>query len=340
MRHNFTLLALLLGIILVFLVGTTQGAIPISLHEIISAVNKSFFHPENLTLNEKIFIDIRLPRTLLSLIIGASLAIGGILMQGLFRNPLIEPGLVGTSSGGALGASLFFVFSNSISTVFPIWTLPICAFIGSAAATILTTGINHRSHFQSANTTQLLLTGIAINAICMSLVGIISFFARDPQARSITFWGLGSLASANWKILSICSFTFLVGILLSYSHSKSLDALHLGEKEATLLGIKMNRLRISIILTNVVLIGVATSFVGVISFVGLIIPHILRGFGIQKTKKLITTGALFGGIVLGLSDVLSRTVIAPIELPIGIITALLGAPVFIYLIRTKQDFTS
>jgi iron complex transport system permease protein len=338
MKKNILLILFFLASLLAISISCIAGAVHLSFAEMFNSITKTLFSGSELNLHENIFMNIRFPRAILSFVVGASLAIGGVLMQGLFRNPLIEPGLIGTSSGAALGSSFYFLSSNLLAAVFPYWTLPICAFIGSLIATLSTTGINSSNEKSKSSSTQLLLTGIAVNAICMSLVGILSFFARDPQARSITFWGLGSLASANWKIVSICTFTLILGYFLAIKNAKSIDALQLGEKEAHLLGIKIKNLRISIILTNVILVGIATSFVGVISFLGLIIPHILRGLGILQTKQLLIAAALLGGSVLCLSDVVSRLVIAPTEIPIGIITALIGAPIFIYLIRTKNEF--
>ncbi len=338
MKKNSLIILFFLASLLAIFLSCVVGAVHLSLAEIFNSISKTLFSGNELNLHENIFINIRFPRALLSFVVGASLAIGGVLMQGLFRNPLIEPGLIGTSSGAALGASFYFLSSNILAAVFPYWTLPICAFIGSLLATLSTTGINSSNEKSKSSTTQLLLTGIAVNAICMSLVGILSFFARDPQARSITFWGLGSLASANWKIVTTCTLTLVIGCFMAIKNAKSIDALQLGEKEAFLLGIRIKKLRISIIVTNVILIGIATSFVGVISFLGLIIPHILRGLGILQTKQLVLAAALLGGTVLCLSDIVSRIIIAPTEIPIGIITALLGAPIFIYLIRTKNEF--
>lgn len=338
MKSKRLILLLSILCILVGILSTQLGAVYLTWNEMTAAISHFFNGEYSTDIHENIFLSIRIPRTILSLIVGASLAAGGTLMQGLFRNPLVEPGLIGTSSGAALGASVFFLFSNFFHELIPFWTLPVLAFLGGLAATSIVTGISNTKTQSHQSITNLLLIGIAINAICMGGVGIMSFFARDPQARSITFWGLGNLSGANWKIVWICASALFLGMTIALLQSKKLDAIQLGESEAQLLGVKTNRLRFTIILINIVLVGIATAFVGVISFIGLIVPHMLRALGIHRTKQLLISGSLLGGILLCLADLTARLIIAPAELPIGILTALVGAPVFIYLIRKNNSF--
>jgi iron complex transport system permease protein len=340
MKYNRIVVLLSLLTVAVGIASTQWGAVYIHWNEMISAISHFIKGEAFDSIHENIFLTIRIPRTILALLVGASLAVGGTLMQGLFRNPLVEPGLVGTSSGAALGASLYFLFSNFFHDFIPFWTLPALAFLGGLSATSLVTGLSGSKSQTHSSITHLLLIGIAVNAVCMGGVGIMSFFARDPQARSITFWGLGNLSAANWKIVSFCASAALLGIAIAFNQAKKLDALQLGEAEAQLLGVKTKRLRFTIILANIILVGIATAFVGVISFIGLIVPHILRALGIHRTRPLIITSALLGGTLLCLADLTARLVIAPAELPIGILTALVGAPVFIYLIRKNNSFFS
>jgi iron complex transport system permease protein len=184
----------------------------------------------------------------------------------------------------------------------------------------------------------LLLTGIAINALFMSGVGFLSYIARDPQARSITFWGLGTLSGANWHSVLIVGCSTIACTLMAMRYGKQLNALMIGEEEAAFLGVNVARLKRNVLLVNVVLIAVATAFVGVISFVGLVVPHLLRMLNGSDNRFLIRNSALLGGILLSAADLIARMALRPAELPIGIVTSVVGVPVFILLLRTKNYF--
>jgi len=182
----------------------------------------------------------------------------------------------------------------------------------------------------------LLLTGLAINAIFMSAIGFLSYLARDPQARSITFWSLGTLSGASWRAVQIVGVTTIGGTLLSLRFAKQLNALMIGEEEATYLGVNVNRLKWIILSINVVIVAVATAFTGVISFVGLIVPHILRMIGGADNRYLIIGSALLGATILSLADLVARLALRPAELPIGIVTSAVGVPIFLTLLRRRQ----
>jgi len=182
----------------------------------------------------------------------------------------------------------------------------------------------------------LLLTGLAVNALFMSAIGFLQYIARDPQARSITFWSLGTLSGASWKAVEIVSISTIAGALVALRFAKQLNALMIGEEEATYLGVNVNRLKWIILSVNVVIVAVATAFTGVISFVGLIVPHILRMIGGADNRYLIVASALTGATLLTLADLLARMVVRPAELPIGIVTSAVGVPVFIFLLRRRQ----
>lgn len=314
-------------------ISAWYGAVPIRPDEMISALQKLQVSPDNLALNERIFLDIRLPRALLCLFVGASLGCGGALMQALFRNPIVEPGLVGTSSGAALGAALYFVLGATFKFNTGEWTLPIAACLGGTASSLLVLALSKSKETGSSPVVGLLLTGIAINALCMSGVGFMSYIARDPQARSITFWGMGTLSGANWHSVVIIGITTLGCILIALRYAKSLNALMMGESEAMLLGIDLRRLKRIVLAINVVMVAVATAFVGVISFVGLVVPHLLRMVNGSDNRYLIRNSGLLGGILLSLADVVARMAVRPAELPIGIVTSIVGVPVFILLLR-------
>jgi heme transport system permease protein len=289
------------------------------------------------TLDGRIFTELRLPRAMLCLFVGASLGVGGALMQGLFRNPIVEPGLVGTSSGAALGAALYFVLGTLLHVHLGTWTLPFAACAGGVVATYLVfalaggTGAEGRTSI-----VMLLLTGLAVNALCLSGIGFLSYIARDPQARSIVFWNLGTLSGASWHAVEVVGAATTAGTLLAMTYAKPLNALMLGEEEATYLGVNVNRLKWIVLSVNVVIVAVATAFTGVISFVGLIVPHILRMMRGADNRFLILGSAILGATLLSLADLAARVVLRPAELPIGIVTSVVGVPVFLSLLRRRR----
>ena len=281
-------------------------------------------------------MEIRLPRTVLCVLTGATLATGGVMMQALFRNPIIEPGLIGTSSGAAFGASLYFVLGAGFQIGAGEWTLPLAACLGAILSTVLVLVISGSGRSGKNSVVALLLSGIAINALFLSGVGFLSYMARDPQARSITFWGMGTLSGANWHSVTIVSISTVLCIGIALRYGKHLNALMMGEDEAALLGVDIRKLKRIVLLLNLIMIAVATSFVGVISFVGLIVPHLLRMVTGSDNRFLLIGSALAGGILLTLADLLARTAFAPAELPIGIVTSIVGTPVFIILLQKKN----
>lgn len=283
---------------------------------------------------EQVFLQIRLPRVILGALVGASLSVSGALMQSLFRNPIVEPGLVGTSSGSALGAAFVFVMGKSIAgsyaDVLGPFLLPIFAFAGGFIATMVVYRLSNM--FGKTNVNTMILAGIAVNAMANGGTGFFSYVARDPQARSITFWNLGTLSGADWNGVMIVSVSTFLGIFFSLRQAKALNALMLGEEEAGYLGIRTERLKQRVIIVNTFLVAMATSLVGVIAFVGLIVPHMLRLVRSSDNRFLIIGSALLGGILLNLADLVARVLVAPSEFPIGIITAFVGAPVFLYML--------
>ncbi|MBS1557174.1 MAG: iron ABC transporter permease [Bacteroidetes bacterium] len=338
LNRNYTTVWIVLSIALgvVFFFSLRWGAIIISSEEIFSSVS-NYFSSDALTLNERIFLNIRLPRAITCLLVGACLAMAGVLMQALFRNPIVEPGLVGTSSGAAFGASLYFVLGATFQFNAGVWTLPLAASIGGALATVVVFLFSHRKG-GTQSIISLLLTGIAVNALCLSGVGLMSYLARDPQARSITFWNLGTLSGANWNSVLVIGASTLICFLVSLRLVKSLNALAMGEEEALYLGVNMNRLKVSVLTVTVVLVAVATAFVGVISFIGLIVPHLLRLIKGSDNRYLLIGSVLLGALLLSLADLAARLLLAPAELPIGIVTSAIGVPVFILLLRRNRHY--
>ena len=329
-------LAVLLA--LVTLASIRWGAVPIGLGEMASGVRHWWSSPELLTLNERIFIEIRLPRALLTALVGASLALGGVLTQALFRNPIVEPGLIGTSSGAAFGAALYFVLGATFQFHAGPWTLPVAACAGGLLSTWLVFLLSGSARTARSSIIALLLTGIAINALFMSGVGFLSYIARDPQARSITFWNLGTLSGATWKAVFIVGASLLVCVTAALRQAQQLNALMLGEEEARYLGVKVGRLKLVILVLNVALVAVATAFTGVIAFVGLIVPHLLRMMRGSDNRYLVRGSLLAGGAMLGMADLAARLLVSPAELPIGIVTSMVGVPVFIALLRRNRFY--
>jgi iron complex transport system permease protein len=331
-------LSLLLVIAIVLSAGT--GAVYLSFREISALIaHKAFGSGIVNPVHEGLFFQIRLPRTILCLFVGAALSVSGALMQSLFRNPIVEPGLVGTSAGSALGAALFIVlgsntFFSHLSFMGEL-LMPVCAFLGGLVATVIVYYFS--ASLNRVNISVMILAGIAVNAIANGATGFLAYIARDPQARSITFWNLGSFAGANWTAVALAGASTIIGFFLSLRFAKSLNALQLGDTEAGYLGVNTERLKISIILINTLLVSIATSLVGIIAFVGLIIPHLLRLMKGSDNRYLIIGSALLGAIVLSITDMVCRVVIAPAEMPIGIITAFIGAPVFLWLLNRMKN---
>jgi iron complex transport system permease protein len=336
-RHGRVIFILALLLAIVTLLSIRFGAIIITWSEISGGIVKLFSSNE-LDLTERIFFDIRLPRAVACVVVGASLAMSGVLMQALFRNPIVEPGLIGTSSGAAFGAALYFVLGATFGFNAGTWTLPVAASAGGALATLIVFFLSRRKSEGKSSVVSLLLTGIAVNAIFLSGVGFLSYIARDPQARSITFWNLGTLSGANWNSVIIISISCVACLLLALRQTKYLNALMMGEDEALLLGVNIRRLQISIMAINVVLVAVATAFAGVISFVGLIVPHLLRLAQGSDNRYLLISSALAGGILLSVADLVARLALAPAELPVGIVTSVVGGPVFLFLLRRNQYY--
>lgn len=346
-RLKYSTLYLLLGVLLLLsmLAAIRTGAVGITYSDIVVSLAKVFgLHPNTRTepIIEGVFLYIRLPRVLLCVVIGAGLSVSGALMQALFRNPIVEPGLIGTSSGAAFGAALVFVVGKSFFTQYSellgTFILPLSAFTFSLIATLLVYRLS--SSFGKVTVTIMILVGVAINAIAASCTGFLSYIARDPQARSITFWNLGTFSGANWNSVMLVYAVTIPSIFLVLRYSKALNALLLGESEAGYLGIDTNKLKMRIIILNTLIVAVGTSAVGVIGFVGLIVPHLLRMIKGSDNRFLIIGSALLGAVIMNVADMVSRSIIAPAELPIGIVTSFVGAPVFIWILRRQKGIHS
>jgi iron complex transport system permease protein len=286
-----------------------------------------------------IVLHLRLPRTLLGFGLGAALAVSGALMQGLFRNPLADPGLIGVSAGGAMAAVAVIVLGVPAllaGTVGP-FVLPLAAFAGSLCTTLMIQRI--ASDDGRTDVSTLLLAGIAINAVAGAVTGFLIFGSDDRQLRDITFWSMGSLGGATWTtVLGLAPFA--VGAVFAASRwAGVLDALLLGEREAGLLGFDVEPAKRRIVVATAAAVGAGVAAAGVIGFVGLVVPHLVRLMAGAGHRLLLPASALLGGTLMLCADMLARTVVIPAELPIGLVTALLGGPFFLWLlIRQRRSF--
>ena len=333
---RFWLLFLFVLMTVTTVASIRYGAIDFSSHDMATAVSGKLGGSNDLTLDQRIFIQLRVPRAILCLLVGACLGVGGTLMQALFRNPIVEPGLVGTSSGAAFGAALFYVFGALLKLNLGGWTLPLAACAGGVVSTYIVFALAHTKQEGRSSILRLLLTGLAINAFFMSGIGFLSYVARDPQARSIIYWNLGTLSGADWNAVLVVGAATVLGLVPAIANAKPLNALMIGEEEAVALGVNVGRLKWIILTINVMMVAVATAFTGVISFVGLIVPHILRILRGPDNRFLILGSALLGGTLLSVADLIARVSLRPAELPIGIVTAVVGVPVFVSLLRTRE----
>ena len=314
-------------LILLFIVsyfGISIGGIDISLIDFIIGKTNDM----QSTIMEKI----RIPRVALSGVVGASLAISGASLQGLFRNPLADPGLIGVSAGAALGATLSIVIGKDLipSFLYGPYLLPLSAIIGSILVIIFLFIITQG--FGREGVIYLLLGGIAVNAITGVGIGILTYMSDDDELRSLTFWTMGSFGFTTWKLIVPGISLIILTIFYSMRDARKLDILQLGEIEASRLGVNIRNLRMRIIFSSATMVGIGVSLSGMIGFVGLIVPHLSRLIGGVKHNYVLPSSALIGASIMITADVLSRTLITPAELPVGLITSGIGSPFFLWLI--------
>ncbi len=314
-----------LVLLIIMLLALKSGAVPMRWSELFSVVG---FGSDLDSFKRSVFLELRLPRVLFAAVAGGALALSGAVMQALFRNPLAEPGLVGISAGASLGVvlSLLLGFSSTLFT-------GLAGFAGAMLATLSAYGLGRRY----PGVAGLLLAGIAINATMLSLVSLVTTFISESQFRSFGFWSLGSLARASWDHVGwLMPWALLCSVLLC-SQWRVLNALLLGEREAHHLGFDIARARRNLILLIALLVGPLVAATGGIAFIGLVIPHILRRWIGADHRALLTLSWIAGAIALVLADWIARIVVLPAELPVGVITSLIGGPFFIaLLLRTAK----
>jgi len=282
--------------------------------------------------------NIRIPRILTATLVGAALAVSGAVMQGLFRNPLADPGLVGVSAGAGFGAVAAIVLGGllpaSIAALTGTYLVPFAAFLGGWASTLILYRIATSGGHTSVAT--MLLAGIALGALTGALTGFIVYKADDSQLRDLTFWGMGSVAGATWAKLMIAGPIIVLALFTSPFLARSLDALALGEPVARHMGIDTQKMKRIAIVSVAASVGASVAITGGIGFIGIVVPHLLRLLQGPEHRNLLPNAAVLGAVVLLLADMVSRVVVAPAELPIGIVTAFMGGPFFLWILLKNR----
>lgn len=339
-KEGIAIAVLLLCLVALTFLSLSVGAVELSLSqslEIIAhklgLVDASGFSSQL----ESVLMAIRMPRLLMGLVTGAGLGVAGAVLQSLFRNPLADPALIGVSSGSALYVAITIVLGETLLATYFIagraYVLPTAAFAGGLIATIFIYRIGKKNGSTSMAT--MLLAGIAVNAFAGAGIGLMSFFATDTQLRNITFWTLGSLSGATWQTVFIAAPLIIISVLGILKLARPLNVMLLGETEAKYLGVNIERVKWIAICLVVLAVSSSVAVTGTIGFVGLVVPHLLRLTIGADHRFLLPASALLGANLLIGADVVSRTIVSPAELPIGIITALIGAPFFIWLLLRR-----
>ncbi|AKV02802.1 Hemin ABC transporter, permease protein [Labilithrix luteola] len=336
------------GLLVLFLVtlawSATIGGVPIPVSDVFRAVfAKVGLSADVDATTASVLFGIRAPRLVLGVLVGAALAMSGAALQGLFRNALADPALLGISSGAALGAVSAIVLGASIASALPAWLapylLPTIAFVGAMASMVVVQRIA-RDGFRTA-VSMLLLAGIAINALCQATMGLLVYTATDAQLRNITFWNLGSLGGATWGAVWSAGPFLVIALVALPRFARSLDAIVLGEAEAGHLGFSVERVKRVVFAIVALAVGASVAVSGILGFVGLVVPHLLRLALGPSHRTLIVAAGLCGASLLLLADAFARTVVAPAELPLGIVTAAIGTPFFLaLLLREKRTRTA
>ena len=328
----FTVLAV--GLVAAAVVAIGVGAFDASPGEVIRVIT----HRMGLGIGSKpsplvdsVVWDIRIPRVLLAIVVGAALGCAGAAMQGSFANPLAEPGVIGVSSGAALGAVVAIVAGFAL---FETWSVTAAAFVGGLITVVLVYAASRANGRTEVVT--LILTGVAVNALTGAVIGLFTYLSNDAELRSITFWTLGSVSQATWPKVLVVLPLAVIGIVVVCTQAHRLDLLSLGERSARHLGVDVERLRVLMLVVIALLTASAVAVSGIILFVGLVMPHVVRMIAGPGHRLLLPASALAGALAVVIADTIARTVIAPSEIPLGVLTALVGAPFFLWLLRRTR----
>lgn len=334
-RARKLFVVLVIGVFGMSMLALGTGASGVSVGDLILNVLRG----DDMALRDRVVLfDIRLPRLAMGLLVGAALAVSGALMQGLFRNPLADPGLVGVGAGAGLGAVLAIVLGGflpvGLAGVIGLHLVPFAAFLGGWGATLMLYAVSSRQGRTSVAT--MLLAGIALGALAGAATGILIYLADDRQLRDLTFWGMGSLGGASWQKMMMATPLILPVLVLSPMLARGLNMLALGEAAALHAGIEVERVKTLTILCVAAATGAAVAVAGGIGFIGIVVPHLLRLAVGPDHRYLLPNAALLGAILLVGADIIARLVVVPAELPIGIVTAVLGAPVFLFILLRSR----
>lgn len=336
-RTPFLLTSLSVSLVAAVLLSLATGAVSIPVND----VALIFLHKLGLfrqvpvdDMYDMVLTSIRLPRILMTVLIGASLGVSGAALQALFRNPLVEPSLIGVSGGSASAVVLVIVFGGAWAVAPGHWlynsVLQLAAFGGGILATFIVLRLS--SQLGQTNIAVLILSGVALNALSGAIIGLAIFYADENQLRTFTFWTLGDLGGATWDKLVVAGPLLAGSCAALLFFAPALNVLALGEAEAFHSGADVERIKKQIIALTALAVGISVSLSGIIGFIGLVVPHVIR-LGLRPDNRLVLPASILGGaLLLVLADIVARTVVTPSELPIGVVTALVGAPFFIGLL--------
>jgi iron complex transport system permease protein len=336
-RTNAFFTSALIGLVLIMLIlfASQWGAVPIRLDDWISLINQGGDIQSG---SSYVLWQLRLPRAVFALLIGAALGLSGALTQGLFRNSLADPGLLGISAGAACAVAVGIVILNDLNIpLIPqwrFWTIPALAFSGAILVCFALDRIAR--WITPGSITGLLLTGIALNALAAAVIGLCTYLATDEQLRNLTFWTMGSLSGSNWLLVIAIAVFFVFAWWRLRRIIAVMNVFALGESVAAHVGIDISRIRMEIIFWVALLSGFAVAWCGMIGFIGLIAPNFARTWLGGDQRKVIPASIVLGAVLLLLADTCARTIAIPAEVPVGIFTALLGAPFFILLLRSSR----
>jgi iron complex transport system permease protein len=343
-RQGIIGLSLVVLLIVCFVLNLSVGNVHVPISHVFGSLIEKIGFRTDLKITDieyQVVYNIRFPRAVYSCLIGAGLAVSGAALQGIFRNPLVDSALIGISTGASLFASLFILFNGLVPWLIIFnegLSLSIVAFLGASIVAFIVYRLSLSNG--EINSLTLILAGIALNALTAALTGLLTFFATDDELRDLTFWTLGSLGAANNDSVWLLALFTLVPMTVIFFQSKSLNVLALGESNAQYMGYKVKTIKLLVIICSTCMVGAAVSMAGVIGFIGLVVPHIIRIVAGPNHKSLLPLSAFFGAILLSAADMISRTILPPTEVPIGIITALMGTPVFVAIIfKHKRKFS-
>lgn len=310
------------------------GPLKLPAGDVLHAIGTRLGFVEQGTLSQRdlsVVWNMRIPRALLGALVGASLAMAGVALQGLFGNPLADPGIVGVTNGAALGAVAAIVLGL---TAFGGWTVPLAAFLGGVLSTATIYLLARPG--RGSGTATLLLVGIAVGALCSAAIGFFTYIASDSELQSLVFWQLGSLANADWPQLLSALPVFALGTIALLTLATPLDMLALGERQAQHLGLDVGRTRALLVAFSALLVGSAVAFAGSVGFVGLVVPHFVRLLAGPRHRWLLPLSGVCGALLIVVADTAARSLDPPSEIPLGLFSAALGAPFFLWLVLRRK----